>query len=61
MGGFFSKPSDEEWSSYQMKLKYIVNNEIKKGDFKLKKPLLPKEVKKKRKKKLKIKKNRYFL
>ena len=64
MGGYFSSQQDEEWSSYQQRLKYFTMEEIKKGDFKLsnnlKKPLLFERVNNKRKKKLKIKKNGYF-
>lgn len=65
MGSYFSSEPKEEWNSYQMRLKYFVNEDIKKGDFKLKsnlkKPLLFERVVKKRNKKLKIKKNGYFI
>ena len=64
MGGYFSSQQDEEWSSYQQRLKYFCMEDIKKGNFKLsnnlKKPLLFERVNNKRKKKLKIKKNGYF-
>ena len=66
MGGYFSSEPDEQWSSYQQRLKYFTMEEIKKGNFKLnannlKKPLLFERVTNKRKKKLKIKKNSYFI
>lgn len=66
MGSYFSSEPDESWCSKQQRLKYFVMNDIKKGDFKLnqsnlKKPLLFERVVKKRNKKLKIKKNGYFI
>ena len=65
MGSYFSSEPDESWCSKQQRLKYFVMDDIKKGDFKLKsnlkKPLLFERVVKKRNKKLKIKKNGYFI
>ena len=34
MGSYLSSEPTEEWSSYQQRLKYFVNEDIKKGDFK---------------------------
>lgn len=65
MGGYLSSEPDESWCSKQQRLKYFVMDDIKKGGFKLKsnlkKPLLFQKVIKKRNKKLKIKKNGYFI
>lgn len=51
MGNYFSYVEDDQWSSKQMRYKYLINQDIKKNNFflkKEKKPLLFQKIIKKR-------------